>query len=394
MSKLFKKVLASALSLTLVVGLAGFVGAAAKGTDVVTGTTWSSFSIHGNNAEDKGEWEAALKKAGQVWCIDSGTDAEGKVDAYKTYGESAKITDSDASSFKMKVDSTGWSANYSPTGKVMGENPWGVTATKVVNVERGKGYTISFKIKGNLENEITKCDDTTVRKDGTHYKEGTGKFNYVKHFHIKAYDNTDTNGAALSLQSITATQGGKNVLSVGKDDKGKVEWNNLIAMDSKNTADDGYVTVNASVIIPNDKADYQKKASQATMGIKFAFGAFLKNFVDENDMSGTIEVKDFKVVTGDAAKGAGKASVSVKAKKKALVVKAKAKDASKVKVQVALKKSFKGAKTKTIKSGKSATFKGLKAKKKYYVRARGYKLYGTTKIWGAYSKVKTKKTKK
>ena len=131
------------------------------------------------------------------------------------------------------------------------------------------------------------------------------------------------------------------------------------------------------------------------MGIKFAFGAFLKNFVDENDMSGTIEVKDFKVITGDAAKGPARAKVSsIKAKKKSLVVKAKASGASKVKIQVALKKNFKGAKSKTVKSGKAATFKGLKAKKKYYVRARAYKTYGDTKIWSAYSKVKTKKTKK
>ncbi len=394
MSKLFKKVLASALSLTLVVGLAGFVGAAAKGTDVVTGTKWESFSIHGNNAADKGKWENELIKAGQKWCINA-NEASG-VDAYKTYGESAKITKSDASSFLMDVESTGWSAIYNPmNGKVMGENPWGVTATKVVNVERGKVYNISFKIKGLLENEITVCDDTTVRKDGTHYTKGTGKFNYVKHFHIKAYDDTDPDGAALSMQSITATQGGKNVLTVGRNDKGAVEWNNLIAMDSKNTADDGYVTVNAVVTIPNDKADYQKKKSVPSLGVKFAFGPYLKNFVDENNMHGTIEVKDFKVVTGDAAKGAGKAKVSsIKAKKKSLVVKAKASGASKVKVQVALKKSFKSAKSKTIKSGKTATFKGLKAKKKYYVRARGYKLYGTTKIWGAYSKVKSKKTKK
>ena len=45
-------------------------------------------------------------------------------------------------------------------------------------------------------------------------------------------------------------------------------------------------------------------------------------------------------------------------------------------IQVSTKKNFKGAKTITVsKSKKSYTKKGLKAKKKYYVRIRAYKTY-------------------
>ncbi len=67
-------------------------------------------------------------------------------------------------------------------------------------------------------------------------------------------------------------------------------------------------------------------------------------------------------------------------------------------VQVSLKKNFKGAKTISVsKSKKSYTKKGLKAKKKYYVRIRAYKTYKdargkTQKAYGKWATV-NKKTK-
>lgn len=67
-------------------------------------------------------------------------------------------------------------------------------------------------------------------------------------------------------------------------------------------------------------------------------------------------------------------------------------------IQVSTKKNFKGAKTITVsKSKKSYTKKGLKAKKKYYVRIRAYKTYkdANYKTKKAYGKWVTtnKKTK-
>ena len=392
MKKFGKKILATVLAVTLVMGLSGIVSAQTNGQDVSAGKSWTSYSVHGNNAEDKGEWEKALIKDGQVWNINANKEAveaaKGKLDAYKTYGECAKFKTMGATGYVLDVTSTGWSGNYNPfTGVCMSSNPWGVTTTKVVNVERGRYYTISFKIKSTLQNEITKCDDTTVVTIGGkkyHYTEGTGKFNYVKHFHMKAYDNKDESGAALPLQKITATYAGKNVMTKTKD------YNNLIAMDSRNT---DYVVVSANVLIPSDAADYQKKASTPTMGIKMCFGAFLKEFKDENNMKGEIEVKDFKVVAGNKAAGAGKAKIKkIKVAKKKLTVKYKASSAKKYTIQVALKKNFKkGLKTKVTKKT-SITIKGLKKKKKYYVRVKGAKSINGTFIYGAWSKVK--KTKK
>ena len=219
MKKFGKKLLATILTATLIVGTIGIVSAQTVGQDVSAGKAWTSYSIHGNNAEDKGEWENALKKDGQVWNTKADKAAVqaagGKLDAYKTYGECAKYKSSSADSFVLDVTSTGWSANYTPMGTVAQSNPWGVTTTKVVPVERARYYTISFDIKSTLQNEITKCDDTTVITVGgkkVHYTEGTGKYNYVKHFHIKAYDNTDPDGAALPVQSMSATYNKANVM--------------------------------------------------------------------------------------------------------------------------------------------------------------------------------------
>lgn len=390
MKKLSKKILATVLALSLVIGTVSIVSAQAVGYDASAGKAWTSYSIHGNNAEDKGEWENELKKAGQKWVIDSSMEAVKKsgIDAYDTYGECAKFAKSAANGYTLDVTSTGWSANYNPKGDVVQSNPWGVTTTKVVNVDRGRYYTISFKIKSTLQNEITICDDTTVvtvAGKKLHYTKGTGKYNYTKHFHLKAYDNHDSSGAALPVQSMSATYAGKNVATSSKD------FNNLIGVNSKNT---DYVNVTFKVLVPSDKQDYQKKYKNATMGIKMAFGPFLKEFKDENNMKGQVEVKDFKVVAGAKAAKAGKAKIKkITAKKKALKIKYKASGAKKYQVQVALKKNFKkGLKTKYT-SKKSITIKGLKKKKKYYVRVKGAKKYKGVNIYGSYSKVKKKKTK-
>lgn len=378
MRNLFKKFTAITLSATLIAGMAGAVTAAvATGTDVSSGKSWTSYSIH--TREDGGEWEDELKKAGQFYDTNV-TEASGK-DSHFAYGENAKISTQTASSFTMNVTSTGWSANWTPMGTVGQSNPWGVDATKVVNVERGRYYTISFKIKSTLSNELT---TEKKRSDGTYYNVGTGKYNYVKHIHFKAYDNNDSDGAALTITGLKATIGGSNALET---DKTKLtDFSSFVKLDSKNTADDGWVTVSATVLIPSEKADYQSKKAKPTMGIKFAFGAFLKEYPDEVGMSGTIQVKDFTVKAGSTVKKPAKVKgVKVTAKKKAMVVKfKKASKAKKYQIEYSLKKNFKSSKTKTT-SKKKITIKKLKSKKKYYVRVRGFYTTSGSKVYGAYS---------
>ena len=86
----------------------------------------------------------------------------------------------------------------------------------------------------------------------------------------------------------------------------------------------------------------------------------------------------------------------VKGYKKALEVSyAKVSGASGYQIQVATDKKFKKNK-KTVTAKKSKTkvkISKLKKKKKYYVRVRAYKSVSGKKVYGAWSKVKTVKTK-
>lgn len=64
-------------------------------------------------------------------------------------------------------------------------------------------------------------------------------------------------------------------------------------------------------------------------------------------------------------------------------------------IKIATKKNFKGAKTYTVKSYKTykKVIKKLKANKKYFVKVRAYKTVGKSKIYGAYSAVRSCKVK-
>ena len=91
-----------------------------------------------------------------------------------------------------------------------------------------------------------------------------------------------------------------------------------------------------------------------------------------------------------------KQSVKAKtAKKKLTITWTKDSNATGYQVQIATKKNLKGAKTYTVKSYKTykKTISKLKSKKKYYVRVRSYKTVEKTKLYGAYSTVKSYKVK-
>ena len=87
----------------------------------------------------------------------------------------------------------------------------------------------------------------------------------------------------------------------------------------------------------------------------------------------------------------------VKGSKKAIAVQwVKTKGVKGYQVQVATDKKFKkNKKTVTIKKQKTTktTVKKLKAKKKYYVRVRTYKIVNGKKVYSSWSKVKSVKTK-
>ena len=261
-----------------------------------------------------------------------------------------------------------------------GNNPWGVTAKKILKIEKGRTYTATFKIKSTLKNEIKEAKE---REDGTGYNVGTGKYNYIKHVHVKAYRNNTKDGdPGIDGAKITATYNGKNIVSTTKADQTKTKYD-VIELDSRN---EGYADVTVTFTIPGDNIAYK----QNTCGLMIAAGALLCSFPDENDMKGTLEVKDFKVVASNNPVATSKLK-SVKGLKKAVKASTKkVKGAKSYEFQYSTKKSF--AKKKTVKSKKPTVKikgKNVKSKKTLYVRVRVKTKTGYT-VWSKAKKVKVK----
>lgn len=273
---LFKKVTAVCMSLTMIVGMTGvaFGAHAANGSNVAKGIKWESFSVC--TAEDAEEAHAQGKKSwreelegirsddwpnGQVYGVDFATEgfiAKGATD----------------SNFDFFVKSTGWDAEYNPyTNEIAGDNPWGLTATiENIPVEYGRYYTISFKIKSTLKATLDVKDEAgNVIKD----ENGQPKKEVInsKHILFKAYDQKSPGEPSLDFVSASgATNGGYITVIDGED----------------------YKTVTATVKVPEGKAGYGGNV----MGIKLAMGAFLKTYPKENNLSGYVYIRDFKVTAG------------------------------------------------------------------------------------------------
>ena len=119
---------------------------------------------------------------------------------------------------------------------------------------------------------------------------------------------------------------------------------------------------------------------------------------DPDDSGKTDPTPDSKPDKKPASKvKLGKQSIKVKTngKKAIKVTWKKDKKASGYMITYSTKKSFKSKKTVYVKSYKttSKVIKKLKTKKKYYVKVRSYKKSGKSKIYGAYSNVKSIKIK-
>ena len=172
----------------------------------------------------------------------------------------------------------------------------------------------------------------------------------------------------------------------------------------------------SKVTLSKTSYTYDGKAKKPTVTVKDSAGNTLKNGTDYNVTyaKGRKNVGKYTVTVtlkGDNYSGTTTGTFEIKPKstsltsrsgqKKAITVKWKkqTKQTSGYQIQYGTKKNFAKAKLVTIKKNKTTKIKvkGLAAKKKYYVRIRTYKnvkVNGkTTKIFSAWSKSKTVKTK-
>lgn len=121
-------------------------------------------------------------------------------------------------------------------------------------------------------------------------------------------------------------------------------------------------------------------------GVKYQYKVVAINGTEKSAASSVKTAVYVKNVTLSSVKGAKKA-LSVKWKKNSAV--------TGYQVQYSTSKSFKKAKTVTVKKAKtvSKTIKSLKKGTKYYVRIRGYKTVSGKKYYSAWSAAKSAKTK-
>ncbi|MCR5736955.1 MAG: hypothetical protein K6G64_04820 [Eubacterium sp.] len=286
-----KKVTAVALSLTMVIGAANIVSAAhaANGSNIASKVSWDSFSVRDDlNGKADTEWHIALQeeikkaKAAALADFEAGkidqTEYNALVreaDGYESYTQGYFSAAPTASGFDFYAKNTGWDGEYY-NGNLVADNPWGMTVQLLgngVSIEKGRKYTVSFKIKSTLKGKKKVVDENgdVVKVNGKEVEED----NYIKHISFKLYDTVSKGGPAVDLDSVTgATTAGMIELDSSKD-----EWK----------------TITANVTIP-------AKYGSDYMGIMFALGARQVSYPDEVAMSGYVSVSDFKIVAGNQYK--------------------------------------------------------------------------------------------
>ena len=286
-----------------------------------------------------------------------------------------------------------------------------------VTLESKSGSYATVKVTAMVKPLL--ADDATITaKDVTYNPKG-----------IKVF--VDTSKVPEDAYTVAKVKNGSKVLS-----EDSYEYKDGVLTFNKNVAVGTYVVtfesakyqdVKVSVKVNKAKGTLTTKAkttvntaigsksfnlgAKATTGMKVSYASSNKKVATVSS-NGTVSVKGTGIATITVtASGSNyntvtkkitikvapkKQSVKAKtAKKKLMITWTKDSNATGYQVQIATKKNLKGAKTYTVKSYKTykKTISKLKSKKKYYVRVRSYKTVGKTKLYGAYSTVKSYKVK-
>ncbi len=297
---LFKKIIASVLTITLAFSLSGFVfGAshAANGANVLPSNyQWTSFSVRDDlhNGGYNTEWEDALikemnnakKEAAEEYQAGKITEAEynkrlEEIDGWQSYTEGWVLDSAKTGgNAKLWCVNTGWDGEYAKTGdkELVGDNPWGLTLTmEQIPVEFGRYYTLSFDISTDLKKEV---------EDEEGHKE---KVPMDKHVLVKAYDHLSRGGPSAPFETFKIN---------GKDE---AKDGTFLVKATPSGESEIKTHVEGTFRIPNTKEEWsggRDSGSFTHLGIKFAMGAFLYNYKDETAGNGYINITNLKVLAG------------------------------------------------------------------------------------------------
>lgn len=284
--------------------------------------------------------------------------------------------------------------------------------------EAGDDYVATFKSETHGDIKVTfavnKADQSvTAAKDAYTVTYGVKAFNLgAKAGSALTYTSSNNNVAVVDANgNVTIKGAGSAVITINAEEN---NYYNAAVKTVKITVNKANASITTSAKSTVSKA-YGAKAF--SLGAKATSGTTLK-YKSSSTKVATVSSKG--VVT---IKGTGTATITVTAsgvnyntatkkitvkvspkkqtvklkagKKKAAIQWKKDTKATGYQIKIGTKKNLSGAKTYTVKSYKTykKTVSKLKSKKKYYVKVRAYKTVGKTKLYGAYSAVKSVKVK-
>ena len=308
-------------------------------------------------------------------------------------------------------------------GKTIDPEHWNYDAkTQTLTLDEscaaGDDYVVTFKSADYGDVKVTfaiaKADqEVSVAKDAYTVKFG------AKSFNIGAKANTALTYATSNDKAATVDENGNvTIKGVGTAQitvtAAADDFYNEAVKTVNITVNKGTATLTTKAKTTVNTAVGSKAfnlGAKATTGMKVSYATSNKKVATVSS-NGTVSVKgagiatitvtasgsNYNTVTKKITVKAAPKKQSVKAtagKKKLTVTWTKDKNATGYQVQIATNKNFKSAKTYTVTSYKTykKTISKLKSKKTYYVKARAYKTSGKTKIYGAYSTVKSCKVK-
>lgn len=278
-----------------------------------------------------------------------------------------------------------------------------------------KGYAAEYAVEGltnvSVENGTLKYDATGVKpgqytlnvtdKSST-YAPFSASFTLTTDNVVAAYNNNAKAPALVAAKDVQADDFANFVKNIQKVSVNGKEYEASGKRAIKLINEDGTLVTTADALKAEGTYNIVVTATGYNKTLEFTY-------TNKSDTTAT-KPSDATTVTKPAAtttatKPAVKPVKKVTVKKQTAKVKAgkkkltvtwkKDKNVSGYQIKIATKKNFKGAKTYTVKSYKTykKVIKKLKANKKYFVKVRAYKTVGKSKVYGAYSAVRSCKVK-
>lgn len=308
-------------------------------------------------------------------------------------------------------------------GKTVDPEHWNYDAkTQTLSLDGScvpaQDYVATFKSENYGDVKVTfavsKLDQAvSVEKDAYTVKFGEKSFNLgAKATTALTYATSNDKVATVDENgNVTITGAGTAQITVTAQSD---DYYNEAVKTVEITVNKGTATLTTKAKTTVNKAMGSKAfnlGAKATAGMKVSYASSDKKVATVSS-NGTVSVKGTGIATitvtatGDnyntvtkkitVKVAPKKQSVKVKAAKKKLTATwTKDKNATGYQLQIATNKNFKSAKTYTVTSYKTykKTISKLKSKKTYYAKVRAYKTSGKTKVYGAYSAVKSCKVK-